>query len=118
MDRQLQMYVRDVLSGMSQEEQTRIREACQRDALFLCRVLEVLASVASATRPEGKMVSVRSAEAHEVAALNIKSIISTLNHHARLWSMVPDPDRAQLYEVLDMNAWLVAPEDEADNPGD
>ena len=60
------------------------------------------------------MVSVRSVETHELAALNIKSVIRTLNHHARLWSMVPDPDRAQLYEVPDMNAWLVPTEDETD----
>jgi len=115
---QIQQYVREVLAGMSPDDQQRIREACQRDALFLSRVLEVMASVASATKVEGTTLDI-AAETHVEVHRAIEGALRVLTHHVQLWTMVQDPDRAQLYEVLKMNAaWPLDTDDEADGPGD
>ena len=103
---------RDLLARMLEElpndDKVRLREACQRDALFLCRMIETLAAAAAATKPEGqKMVAEPALEAHGVAASYIKASLPTLMHHVEVWSMVRDPDKERLYEVLELNSWLV-----------
>ena len=46
-------------------------------------------------------------EAHGVAASYIKASLPILMHHVEVWSMVRDPDKERLYEVLELNSWLV-----------
>ena len=115
---QVQQYVKDVLAGMSPDDQQHIREACQRDALFLSRVLEVLASVASATKVEGTTLDIAADTQVEVHRV-IEGTLSAFTRHVQLWSLVQDPARAQLDEVLRMNAaWPLDTGDEADGLDD